>query len=298
MKQNLARTFLLMVAVSASVWLCRAGSPSGSLFPYCYQKGKAYVLLGELSGGGGSRWSCLGGKQDRGESLFDTALREGSEESKLVYGRTNSPGARTDAASLVGITKSNFDALLKKSMNYFGARVQPSLHGKFTDPDQKRGFEPAYVVFVEVDYIPEKVFTAASTIEDLNPVLRRNSREIQKKQHAISEVKDFHWFPLGELNDLLRAKIGDRQGYGPATEIEHAEVKYTIRGPTVWDFSLPGFQAMVKEILSKEAGAKPQAGIPAAPLAKVDIATLGNRLQALQAELKRLRGQLQAALRQ
>ena len=52
-----------------------------SILPACVHKGKLYFLFGkENSLADTPGWSDFGGGVDPGESIYDTALREGGEE--------------------------------------------------------------------------------------------------------------------------------------------------------------------------------------------------------------------------
>ena len=131
----------------------------GGILPIAHYKNKTYLLFGKEAYDG--KWSDFGGSREGKESQYQTAVREGVEESSGILG-----------------TKRDVRDLIKHH-----------LLGKITDK--------AYSIWiVEVEYNPNIVHVFRNHFKDA----LKNNLETVKKHNGLFEKDKLQWIKLSTLH--------------------------------------------------------------------------------------------------
>ena len=130
----------------------------GGIIPVAFHQGKRYLLFGKEVVDG--KWSDFGGSREGRESQYQTAVREGVEESSGILGK------KQDVRNL----------------------IKHHLLGKITDK--------AYSIWiVEVEYNPSIVQVFRDHFKDA----LKNNLETVKKHNGLFEKDKLQWVKLSTL---------------------------------------------------------------------------------------------------
>lgn len=160
---------------------CARKKINAGILPYCYDEdGNAFFLLGQEFDG---PWADFGGRAEEGEDSQATALREFSEETKLVYGKF--------AKEQTNLEKEvDFEEFLNASRNYIKSR----LTGMVAHP---KGYYVMYLAHVD--------FIRASSFERAY-----KTPHYEKKGYAWVPVEDF-MNAMKESPDRWKSFYQDKQ---------------------------------------------------------------------------------------
>lgn len=167
----LAIVFFVFLIVPSSL------ATNAGILPYYYNSdGELYFLIGQEPNG---EWADFGGRMDPGEDTKTTALREFSEETRLVFGKY---------AKNVKLTKKvPVKKYLQASIQY----IKPRITGYVNHP---KNYYRMYLA--QVDYIPAHVFEKAAKIP-----------HYEKTHYAWVPAEDF-------VNTIVAAKDRRKAYYG------------------------------------------------------------------------------------
>ena len=173
MKKN----FNLFCLFLLSVFSSNAVQDRGAVLVFTIKDGKAYFLLGQEKHSN-KPWDDFGGGLHKGEPPEHGALREGSEESKLVFGKM-----QQNRKDLTSLKQHEISSLLQSSYGFIK---------KYTWGELQTG---TYRIIIQIDYIDPTIFKNAQTagISSLN------------------EKSDYKWFPVVDVLNILPPKTVDRR---------------------------------------------------------------------------------------
>lgn len=148
------RIITAVFVFSATVYcITAAAKNAGMLLVARNDNGAPLILLGKEPPPN-STWADFGGRPEPGESSRDTALREASEETRLVFGKYAVGHRGEKLTSAIPLQEQK--RILKRSMRY----LQINIVGRVAHP---QGYYEMFVA--EVEHIPASVFNRSAIVD-------------------------------------------------------------------------------------------------------------------------------------